>query len=184
MFGVEDLSRFQRHIFLLRLKPPAHWLAIIVKDRRFQVAHVTFYYQAMRVPIRQVARVAAAIEHRDRRIETAADSMSADAVSELRSITESFGGGTQLRHFQNHLIGKNVIGVQRQDPLGRQRWFGQRKIPLRGVAFKVVLDDTCLRKALHYRERVIVAETIYHDDLARPAQLSQRAPNIRRFVVS
>ena len=51
------------------------------------------------------------------------------------------------------------------------------------MAFKVMLDDTRLGKALHYLERFIVAETIDHDDFARPVQLPERAADIRRFVI-
>src|SRR5437016_4201788 len=153
------------------MKPPAQRLAIIVQHRRFQIENFSVDYQAMRVSVRQIARVAAPIKHRDRRIETAADSMSIDAVSEMRSIPEGLSRWAQGSNFSDQFVGQNIISIQRQHPFSRQCRFSQRKIPLRRMTLKFMLDNARLGKALDDLQSFIITETIDHDDLARPAQL-------------
>jgi hypothetical protein len=54
---------------------------------------------------------------------------------------------------------------------------------LTGKVIELSLKDPRLRKSGNNFKRFVATETVNNDDIARPTQLFQRAPDIRRFVV-
>ena len=148
-----------------------------------QVFHATVDNDALRVPVLNVRRGCAAIEHGDGWINAAVKSSSVNTVRKPGAIARRSFVGPQSLQFSQRFVRDYIIRIKRQHPRGRDSRLAQAKLPLIAVTIKLALKDAHVGKRRRNLERFVVAETIHNDDILRPAKPLKRAPDVRRFVI-
>ena len=180
---LDDPIPFEFRIVRLRSKPAPQGFSVVVQQPRVQLFNMTINNDALRVPVLNVGCSVAPIEHRDRRINPAVDPFSLNAVGELRTITDGVHVGLEFFQFRHRFARHNIISVEREHPRSLNASLAQSKLPLIAMTIKRTLNYTHLRKRRRDFQRLVIAKTINHDDVACPRERRQSTPDVRRFVV-
>src|SRR6185369_11978019 len=138
----------------------------------------------MRMTILNVFGRRRSIEHRDRRINATAKTLTIQTVDEVGPVAVDCRFGIQRLKFGNQLIREYVVSIHRQHPRCFNSSVVQTEAPLVSMRIKHSLTDARLRITGSNPRRLIIAETINNDYVLRPTQLPQGAFEIRRLVVS
>src|SRR5687768_3632561 len=154
-----------------------------MKQGRAQLFHSSIDNNTLRVSVLYVTSRPASIQNGGRRIDPAVQRLAVDAVRKLRAIARSIRVGFEVLQLGKSLARDDVISIEREHPRRADTGFTQSKLPLIAVTIKRALKHPHLRKQRCYLHRLVIAETIDDNDVARPAKPFQRAADVRRFVV-
>ena len=106
-----------------------------------------------------------------------------DAVRKARPVTRCITVRCEAFKFRDRSISHNVVGIEREDPWCFDLSFAQSKLPLIAMRIKRALKDAHLGKRSSNLQRLVIAKTIHHHDVARPTQTFEGPANIRRLVI-
>ena len=106
-----------------------------------------------------------------------------DAVSKRGLVAGNAVEGCETRHLPDELFGKDIIGIENEDPIGRDTGLVERVGPLRRVVFEGMREGPRITKLANNIPCPVGAVAIDHDHILCPGQFCKYAPNVGFLVV-